>query len=284
MRERRTESDWTGKVRTMPGIVLLVLCVMCGSTEIVLAQRADLADPRSRLIGQELLKKVVTARGGAAYTGIRTIIASGQFTPFDKGLSGNPSIFTNYVAYPDRERVEFGKGKKKDRRIQVNTGRSGWVYDGDAQTIKDQTAKQIEDYLEAFDFDLDRILRDSRSWGSDDAGLRIRFYGREELRPGERADVVLIEPGPGRQILIWIDRKTSLPISVTYEKSGAAGLSRQEIRFHQYIDYDGVVFPNIVDYYRDGVQESRVNYQSIRLNTVVSDGLFVRPVTIKDVK
>lgn len=257
---------------------------MCGSAEMVLAQRADLADPRSRLIGQELLKKVITARGGAAYTGIRTITASGQFTPFDKGLSGNPSIFINYVAYPDRERVEFGKGKKKDRRIQVNTGRSGWVYDGDAQTIKDQTAKQIEDYLEGFDFDLDRILRDSRSWGSDDAGLKIRFFGREELRPGERADVVLIEPGPGRQILVWIDRKTSLPISVTYEKIGAAGLSRQEIRFHQYIDYDGVIFPNIVDYYRDGVQESRVNYQSIRLNMVVSDGLFVKPATIKDVK
>ncbi len=284
MRERLRASDWTRKVGTTPGTVLIVLAVMCGSAEMVLAQRADLADPRSRLIGQELLKKVITARGGAAYTGIRTITASGQFTPFDKGLSGNPSIFINYVAYPDRERVEFGKGKKKDRRIQVNTGRSGWVYDGDAQTIKDQTAKQIEDYLEGFDFDLDRILRDSRSWGSDDAGLKIRFFGREELRPGERADVVLIEPGPGRQILVWIDRKTSLPISVTYEKIGAAGLSRQEIRFHQYIDYDGVIFPNIVDYYRDGVQESRVNYQSIRLNMVVSDGLFVKPATIKDVK
>lgn len=281
MRERLKESEWPGLVGRALWIVLLLVSVI---GETVLAQRADPSDPGNRAIGQELLKKVITARGGAAYTGIRTIFSSGQFTPFDKGLSGNPSIFTNYIVYPDRERVEFGKGKKKDRRIQVNTGRIGWVYDGDAQTIKDQTGKQIEDYLEGTDFDLDRILRESQNLSPDETGRKIRFFGREEIRPGERADVVLIELGLEKQIYVWIDRSTSLPISVIYEKSGTAGLSRQEIRYHQYINYDGVIFPNIVDYYRDGVQESRVNYQSIRLNVPVNDGLFVKPTTIKDVK
>lgn len=244
------------------------------------AQRADPKDPRNEQIGRELLTKAIAARGGPLYTGIRTISASGIFTPFEKGMSQIPSPFENFIIYPDRERVEFGKGKKKDRRIQVNEGRTGWVYDGDAQTIKDQTAQQIDDYLEGTEFDLDRLLRMNLA----DPARKVRFAGREELRPGERADVVSIEIGPERQVTILLDRTTSLPITLIYEKSGSAGNQRQEVRFFQYVRYDGVLFPNIIDFYRDGIQESRVNYQSIRLNQAIGAQLFVKPATIKDVR
>lgn len=260
--------------------IVVGLTILSGGALEALAQRADLRDPQNSQRGRELLKKSIAARGGQSYTGIRTLTATGLFTPFDKGLSQNPSSFEHFIVYPDRERVEFGKGKKKDRRLQVNVGRTGWVYDGDAQTLKDQNDQQLADYVEGTEIDLDRLLRGNL----DDPQRRIVYAGREEVRPGERAEMVMIELDANRQISILLDRANYLPISLIYEKSRNGSLTRQEIRFFQYVSYDGVLFPNIVDFYRDGVQESRVTYQTIRLNKEIDGRLFAKPASIKEVK
>jgi len=269
-------------VRAAVRLVFIVvgLTILSGGALEALAQRADLRDPQNSQRGRELLKMSIAARGGQSYTGIRTITATGLFTPFNKGLSQNPSSFENFIVYPDRERVEFGKGKKKDRRLQVNVGRTGWVYDGDAQTLKDQNDQQLADYVEGTEIDLDRLLRGNL----DDPQRRIVYAGREEVRPGERAEMVMIELDANRQISILLDRANHLPISLIYEKSRNGSLTRQEIRFFQYVSYDGVLFPNIVDFYRDGVQESRVTYQMIRLNKEIDGRLFAKPASIKEVK
>lgn len=259
---------------------LLILLACHGGSAGALAQKADPQDPRNLEIGKELIEKSIAARGGTAYTQYLTLVATGQFTPYDKGLSQIPMPFVNYIVYPDRERVEFGKGKKKDRRIQVNQGKTGWVYDGDAETLKDQTNQQIADYLEGLEYDIDRILRGA--WQSPE--VKVRFAGREEIRPGERANVVALEFSSDRLIYLRLDRSTNLPLSLVYEKTGAGGLRKHEVRFFQYIKYDGVLFPNIVDFYRDGVQESRVNYQSVKIGGPLGDELFAKPASAKAIK
>lgn len=245
-----------------------------------MAQKADPADPGNARLGEELIKKVIDARGGARYLAVKTLTATGQFTPFDKGSSQVPTPFSDTIVYPDKERVEFGKGKKKDRRIQINVGKTGWLYDGEAETLKDQTDKQIQAHLDGLEYDIDRLLRG----GWREPGVSVRFAGREEIRPGERADVVAIQLKPENIIYLWLDRNTQLPMSLIYEKIGDAGLTKHEVRFFQYINYDGVKFPNIVDFYRDGVQESRVNYQSIKIDAPVSDEIFAKPASVKAVK
>lgn len=245
-----------------------------------LAQKADPKDPKNAELGKQLLKQVIDARGGARYLSFKTLEAQGQFTPFDKGTSANPAPFTDWIVYPDKERVDFGKGKKKNRRIQVNVSKTGWVYDGDAETLKDQTDRQIQTYLDNLDFDIDRILRGG--WQA--PGVEVRFAGREELRPGERADVVSIQFNPDKTAYLWLDRNTHLPIALIYEKFGEGRLIKHEVRFFQYVPYDGVKFPNIVDYYRDGLQENRVNYQSVRLDVQISDDTFAKPASVKAIK
>src|SRR5262245_54319007 len=123
------------------------------------AQRADPNDPKNIERGVELIKQAVQSRGGERFLSYTSIMSTGMYTPFDKGLSQIPIQFIDWIVYPDKERTEFGKGKKKDRRIQVNVGKTGWVYDGDAETLKDQTDKQIEDHVEGLEFDIDRLLR-----------------------------------------------------------------------------------------------------------------------------
>jgi hypothetical protein len=244
------------------------------------AQKADPNDPKNAERGAELIKQAIQARGGARFLSYANIISTGQYTPFDKGLSLIPIQFVDWIVYPDKERTEFGKGKKKDRRIQVNVGKTGWVYDGDAETLKDQTDKQIQDHLEGLEFDIDRILRAAAK----DTGAEVRFAGREETRPGERADVVSIKLKSEQTVYLWLDRQTHLPMSLIYERNGDSGLTKHEIRYFQYVDYDGVKFPNIVDYYRDGVQASRVNLQSVKLNVPAGDELFAKPASVKAIK
>src|SRR5262245_58346932 len=123
------------------------------------AQRGDPNDPKKVERGVELVIQAVQGRGGERFLSYTGIVSTGMFTQFDKGLSQIPIQFIDWIVYPDKERTEFGKGKKKNRRIQVNVGKTGWVYDGDAETLKDQTDKQVEEHLEGLEFDIDRLLR-----------------------------------------------------------------------------------------------------------------------------
>ncbi len=261
--------------------IALALAVLAAALPIAArAQKADPNDPKNRELGIELLKQAIAARGGDRYLSFKTILTTGQFTPFDNGLSQSPLQFTDWIAFPDKERTEFGKGKKKDRRIQVNVGKTGWVYDGDAQTLKDQTDQQIRAHLEGLEFDIDRVLR--TAWKQ--PGAEVRFAGREELRPGERADVVEIKLASGLTLAVWLDRSTRLPINLIYEKVEDAKLIKREVRYFQYVVYDGAKFPNIVDFYRDGLQESRINFQSVKLDAPMPDDLFAKPANIKAIK
>jgi hypothetical protein len=258
-------------------LITIVLAVLTISAQ---AQKADPKDPNNVRRGQELIKQAIEARGGIRYLTFRSVMATGQFTQYEKGISQIPIQFLDVIVYPDKERVEFGKGKKKNKRIQVNVGKTGWVYDGDAETLKDQTDKQIQAHIEGLEFDLDRLLR--AGWKEE--GVAVGYAGREETRPGERADVVAVELQSDRKVHLLLDQRTHLPMSLVYEKPGDEGLVKHEVRFNQYVPYDGALFPNIIDFYRNGIQESRVNYQSVKLDPKIDEDIFTKPSSVKDIK
>ena len=246
------------------------------------AQKADPNDPTNAEKGKQLIQQVIEARGGASFLGYKTIQSTGHWTPFEQGLSTVPIPFLDYIIFPDKERTEFGKAKKKkDRKIQVNVGNGGWYYDGEAETLKEQDEKKLREFQEGLDTDIDRILRG----GWQQKGVEVSFYGREETRPGDRADVVTIKFKSEFTVYLMIDRYTHLPMTLSYEKPGGEkGTEKYEYRYNQYVAYDGVKFPNIVDLYRDRIQISRVNYESIKLNVQIPETIFVKPPSAKEVK
>ena len=69
-------------------------------------------------------------------------------------------------------------------------------------------------------------------------------------------------------------------MTLSYEKAG----EKYEFRFNQYVEYDGVKFPNIVDLYKGRIQISRVNNNIIKLDVAIPETLFVKPVSAKEVK
>jgi outer membrane lipoprotein-sorting protein len=44
------------------------------------------------------------------------------------------------------------------------------------------------------------------------------------------------------------------------------------------------VAPYVIDHFRNGVQTSRTNYESVEFNKTVPDSLFAKPASIKAVK
>lgn len=260
---------------------LVSILTICFLASLAYAQKADPDDPANVEKGRKLLQQAVEARGGLVFLGFKSMESEGQWTMFDKGLSTNPVPFLDQIVMPDKERTEFGKGKrKKDKKINVNSGETGWVYDGQVETLKDQNAAQIADFKDARQVDLDLLLRGA----SNGKAYEVKFYGKEETRPGERGDVLKITLPTGRECYLLLDPNNKLPVRLTYEKNEEQGPARYEYRYNQWVVYDNVKFPNIIDLYKDKIQISRVNLQSVKLNVSLPDSLFVKPESAKAVK
>src|SRR5688572_12503436 len=76
--------------------------------------------------GRTILNETIAALGGQAFLDVKDIQSTGRFFMFTKGELSGADYFTDYIKYPDMERTEFGRDKKK-LSVQINKGEEGWV-------------------------------------------------------------------------------------------------------------------------------------------------------------
>jgi hypothetical protein len=254
---------------------LRVVVIALAAALAVLARQQDGNDPA---LAAALINDAIKARGGDAYLNVRTLVGEGEYTAFNKGLPGIPDHFVDYIVYPDRERTEFRKGSHKF--IQVNVGESGWVYDAEQKQIREQTAEEIKRWLQGIRYDLDNLLR--RGWK--EPGAKLIYLGRREAWRNTFSEAVRIEFADGASVNLHFDPRTKLPMMSEYKMIGEEGTFDEQIRYFQWLDFNGIKFPNIQDTYRNGQQVARVNYTSVNFNVNLADKLFTKPASIKDVK
>ncbi|HYO91394.1 MAG TPA: hypothetical protein VEQ40_07145 [Pyrinomonadaceae bacterium] len=233
------------------------------------------SDPKA----EQIIERARKALGGDAYMNIRSTTSRGYYTLFKDGASGLPLTFVDYIIYPDRERTEFkGAGVKV---IQTNTGDTGWLYDGEAKTLNDMTKEQVDDFRFAMRTNIDYLLRDF--WRKE--GAKLSYAGRREAGLAKRNETVRLTYPDGLAVEFEFGAQDGLPSKVLYKKKNKEGAeTAEEDRFAQYVTIEGVMMPFIVDHYRDGVQSSRINYQSVEINRPISESLFTRPANAKAVK
>ncbi len=123
---------------------------------------------------EQVVARAVAALGGDAYLGVRSTVGRGIFTRLAKGLAEPPSSFVDYMVYPDHERTEFRGGG--NRVIQTNTGKTGWLFDAAARSLKDQPPADIESFQMSLRTSLDNLLR---GWWRKD-GATLTYVGRRE--------------------------------------------------------------------------------------------------------
>ncbi|MCI0488451.1 MAG: hypothetical protein L0229_17825 [Blastocatellia bacterium] len=258
-----------------PAVVLLLIAIAAMLQARAFAQDDEENGPEQ---AASLIREAIKARGGDAYLQVRTLVSHGQYTPFAKGAPGLPQEFVDTIVYPETERTEFSKGKTKF--IQTNSGDSGWIYDAQQKMIRDQTEEQVKRFQQGMRHDIDNVLR--RIWK--EPGVKLVFIGRREVWRNTFSHAVRIESKDGESVTLHFDLRSHLPLMMEYKSVGEEGTTNDQVRYARWVSYQGIMFPAIQDFYREGQQSARVAYDSVRFNENVPDKLFVKPTDIKEVK
>jgi hypothetical protein len=233
---------------------------------------------------EKIVQKAVQAMGGDRYLNVKTIIARGFFTDYHDGVSGIPLRFVDYIVYPNKERTEFSGGGQ--RLIQTNDRDKGWVYDGAALTLKDQTAEQLEDFRLSTRTGVENLLRGG--WRTQ--GAKLSYVGRREAGLARRNETVRLTYPDGFWIEYEFAAADGLPAKILYQRkvkkpdSDELEEVPEEDRMYKPITLDGIVANYVIDHFRNGLQTSRTNYESVEFNKPIADSLFAKPANFKAVK
>lgn len=262
-------------LRSATSIVRPVLVAVMIIQSTVIAQQPDENDPAK---AAALVRDAVAARGGEPFLKISTLESHGQYTPFEKGVSGDPSPFVDYIVYPGRERTEFGKGDTKF--IQSNSEVANWVYDANQRMIRDQKEEQIRQFQQSLRYDLDNLLRTA----SRQSDVKLFYLGRREAWRDTFSEAVRVDSSDGGSATLHFDQRSRLPMMVEYKGVGEEGTVNNEVRYFRWVDFSGIKVATIQDSYRNGKQTARVSFDTVSFNLGVPDKLFAKPSNIKEVK
>jgi hypothetical protein len=263
-------------------VLLLVCClalIVAAQTNVPAPQPPP-PDPKAEAI----VNRAIEVLGGSTYLNVKTIVGRGFFSSFHEGMSQIPARFLDYISYPDRERTEFiGDGI---RVIQTNSGSTGWLYDGATKTLSDMKAPQIEDFKRGMRTSVENLLH---GWWKKE-GATLSYVGRREAGLARRNETVRLTYPDGFWIEYEFAAKEGLPAKVIYKRTKTKADSdeteeiTEEDRLAKPITIDGITAPWVVDHFINGIQTSRVNYESIEYNRPLADLLFVKPANIKSLK
>ena len=267
-------------------LFLLALLFACALPARVSAQEEEAKHPGST---QDARAEAVVARalevlGGSNYLNVKTVIGRGFYTAFHDGFSQLPTRFLDYIAFPDKERTEFtGAGIKA---IQTNVGDTGWLFDGATKSLSDMQQSQIADFKRSMRTTLENLLQ---GWWRKE-GATHTYVGRREAGLAKRNETVRLTYPDGYWIEYEFGARDGLPAKMIYKRSKTKPDSdeteetAEEDRLAKPITINGITAPWVIDHYVNGVQTSRINYESIEYNRPLPDSLFAKPENVKALK
>lgn len=257
---------------SLPKTISLLLCLGFLSFS-GFAQKLDTTDEKAEAI----LKTAVQNLGGERYLQVKSQIGRGKFSILRQGATISFQTFLDIIVYPDKERTEFRALGTKT--VQTNTGDSGWIFDGEAQVINVQSETQIADFKRSMNASLDNLLRGS--WRG--KGV-LSYLGRREATLGKRNDVIKLTYTDGFEVEFEFSAD-GLPVKAIYKRTNPEGEdSKEEDRYAQFVDVQGIKTPFIIDHFSGGIQTSRINYETVEFNKSVPDSIFAKPTNPKELK
>jgi hypothetical protein len=239
------------------------------------------SDPESQKDekAEAIINKAVEKLGGERYLQVKTIVGSGNFSIYREGQAQITQSFLDVIVFPEwKERTEFKTGGTK--YIQTNVGETGWIADSGARTIIDQTKDQLAGFKRGIRTSLDNLLRGG--WRKENAALT--FVGRREASLGRRNNVVkLTYPDDFAVEFEFSDE--GWPMKAIHKRTNSEGQEvKEEDRYAQFVETQGIYAPFIIDRFQNGVQTSRVNYTKIEYNRPIPDAIFNKPADAKELR
>lgn len=261
----------------------MMLCV-CSAAVFAQTDPAPKPSPQGVAKAEAIVNRGIEVLGGSAYLNLKTVTGRGFFTPFADGVSLVPARFLDYITYPDKERTEFSANGVRD--IQTNTGEIGWLFDGATKSLHDMKASQIEDFKRSMRTSVENLLRGW--WKKENATLS--YVGRREAGLARRNETVRLTYPDGWWIEYEFAAREGLPEKVIYKRMRRIPDTEdteeitEEDRLAKPITVDGITAPWVIDHFINGIQTSRVSYESIEYNRPLADALFAKPANIKALK
>lgn len=227
---------------------------------------------------EDVLQKAVQNLGGEKYLKVTSQIGRGKYSIIKDTAVVSFQTFVDVIVYPDKERTEFKAGGVKT--IQTNSGDSGWVYDGDNEIVKVQTEAQVNNFKHGMRVSLDNLLRGQ--WRDE---AELSYVGRRQATLGKRNEVVKLTYKDGLTIEFEFAADDGLPVKAIYKRFNANNEEvKEEDRYAQFVDVAGIRSPFIIDRFMNGVQSSRINYETVEYNKLVPDSIFTKPSNPKELK
>jgi hypothetical protein len=228
---------------------------------------------------EAVVKRAVEKLGGDKYLQVKSQIGRGKFHLLRGGALVSFQTFVDVIVYPYKERTEFKLGGVKN--IQTNSGDGGWVFDGAASTVNEQSKEQIENFKRGIRTSLDYLLRGY--WRTEKADLI--YVGKREAGIGKRNDVIKLVFDEDFSVEFEFAASDGMPFKAMYKRTNADNEEvKEEDRYAQFVDIQGIQTPFIIDHFTGGVQTSRINYESMEFNKTVPDSIFAKPANAKDLK
>ncbi len=261
---------------------LFLPLILCAPS--LLAQQTVPPKPAADVKAEFLVNHAIEVLGGGGYLNVTTIVSRGFFTAFQAGISQLPARFVDYIVYPDHERTEFTS--MGIRAIQTNAGETGWVFDGANKTLSDMKAPQIADFKHSMRTSVENLLH---GWWKKD-GATLSYVGRREAGVGKRNETVRLTYADDFWVEYEFGAKDGLPAKVIYKRTRKKADSdetediSEEDRLAKPITVQGITAPWVVDHYINGVQTSRITYESVVYNQPLPNSLFAKPANIKALK
>ena len=233
---------------------------------------------------EQIVARAVEAIGGSNYLNVKRVLGKGFYTSFLDGVPQLPAKFVDYIVFPDRERTEFISSGI--RTIQTNSGDTGWFYDGSTKSLADMKPSQVDDFKRGMRTSMENLLH---GWWRKE-GCTLSYVGRREAGLAKRNEVVRLTYPNGFWIEYEVGARDNLPAKMLYKRTRKKADSEEteefseEDRLAKPITVAGVTAPWVIDHYINGVQTSRINYESIEYNSPIPDALFAKPANVKALK
>ena len=158
---------------------------------------------------------MIEALGGSQFLDVKEIQTSGRFFTFKREQVSQSDLFTDYIKFPDMERLELGK--EKEKTIQINRGLEGWTVTPplkakDDPQVEEQPVAQTQDFLKTFKTSFDYVMR----FVVNSPKASLLNTGTESV-DSRRADVLEVRDADRNLLRIFVDRQTHLPLKMQDE-------------------------------------------------------------------
>src|SRR5881296_2541139 len=217
----------------------------------------------------QLIDQMIDALGGPAFLDVKDIHTTGRFFAFTRGQLSGSDIFSDYIKFPDMERVEFGPTTR--RTAQINRGKEGWKIVAKKGT-EPQTAGEIEEFLKGVKTSMDYVLR----FTLEERQTTVQTLPSEMI-DFKRVDIVELRDPDKNRIRFYVDRDTHLPVKMQVRRTDESKIHEEQ--YSNWHKFEGVMTPLYVSRLTDNVKTMEIHLETADYNSGLSDNLFAPPAS-----